>query len=299
LAPIATALAPTDPTVNTNLQLWLLANGTNVTTTGSTVTGWNDQSGLGHNATALNVTSSPPSLQTVITPMALVAATNNGQSFSVVNTGAVLPGTDVINSVYGGAGAFNIPSSSGLSLASGVGSTYFVVLETGVNTDPGFARILGTDLMGNGSYRNVSQGGATLQTYDGSDVRVGTTPVNTGEYVVAAIRFNNTSLGSNNDTALFVNGGKQDFSPAVLSAVNAFNIGYNPAAASPSNPYFQGNIAQLLVYNSPLSDDQVLGISQAIGQADGIFASVPEPSTLLLAAIGLGLALAFKRRQSR
>ena len=276
----ATPLAPNNGSVNSNLQLWL--TGTGIQTSGpgisGTVNGWNDAGSAVNNATAYNVGGATVA-------MFEQATTNNGQSFNVVNFG--LKGT-------AGAGAFN---NSTLTIGAGAGSTYFVIFETGdTNTLPNGSRLINGGT-GNGM-RNLSLLGSNLNGYDnnGHQGYQGNSTVNDSAYHLGVFEISPTAARS-----MLVDGVTQSLNPSSFGiftpAVSSYDLGYINGNAS--SPIYEGNIAQVLIYNTALSSSQIANIGQYIGQQDGIFAApVPEPSTFALAACGaLGLCLAATRRR--
>lgn len=295
----AVPLAPNDPSISANLQLWLRAD-FGVAVSGSTITSWQDFAGNldnssnPRNANAFNI---PLAGQTA--PMAVETVSNGGQTFQVINTGAgtfnsANGGTNNGAGVgSGGSGGFRIPSTENIVLGSGVGSTQFIVVQTDTPNVQN-ARLIGSDLMGVGTaHRNMTQTFTPTDgwgSYDGVTFRQSAIPMDDGDYHVLAVRH------SGSDTILFSDMVQESFGAANLPLINALNIGHNSTVQDVNNRIFKGRMTHILIYNAALSDSQINDISLYLGQATGIF-PVPEPSGFGLLVIGM-MALMRHRRDA-
>lgn len=255
----------------TGLKLWLNATA-GVTTSGSTVTGWADQSGNGHDGS--HTTGSPQ----------LIGGAING--LPAIN----FDGTIDYFALAGGA-----------VLASDSFTIFAVATDTGPSA--GYRNIYSNWDAGN-SWSSVFLG-----TADGdSPARSGR--VTDGLYATNAITDPTTPFISwgvyqgGVNAELFVDGASvgseaQNNLPADISNPNGQRDVSTPSyigrQGSFSGESWQGLIGEVLVYEGALTPQQQ---AEVYGYLNAKWVVVPEPSSLVLAIVsGLGVAVAVSHRR--
>lgn len=144
----------------------------------------------------------------------------------------------------------------------------------------GFDRNLNMD------YRNCA-GSACWSAFTGSGVVPGPV-VTTGQWVFLAVRYD-AGAGS---VVLDVDTTRVSTSGSPGSGWNTVRIGSNPSFVE----FFSGRIDNVFIYHRILSDAEIEAIR--LGGADAILPhGVPEPGTIGLLALGIGMLLAFKLRR--
>ncbi len=256
--------------VTTGLKLWLDATD-GVTTSGATVTGWSDLSGNGHDGSYDS--GAPQLVPGAINGLPAILFNGNGDHFALAG-GQVLSGDS------------------------------FTVFAVAVDTGPeeGDAREIYSNWDDANSWPSqflgtaFGEGGTrTLRFTDGlSAVDVLSTPgspfVSYGVYVGgvnADVYLDGVLVGSNPQNsdpadALNPNGQRDITTPSFIGRQGSFD-----------GEYWQGYIAEVLVYDGALSSED-----QALVAAYLQTKWVPEPGSFLLAAVGI-LGLLIYRRRSR
>jgi len=258
----------------TGLKLWLDAT-TGVTTSGSTVTGWADQSGNAHDG---SYTTGSPQL-----------------------VGGAINGLPAIN--FNGAGDY-FALAGGAVLASDSFTIFAIATDTGA--DLGYRNIYSNWDAGN-SWSSVFLG-----TADGtSPARSGR--VTDGLYAIDAISAPSSPFISwgvyqgGVNAEMFIDGSSvgsaaQNNLPADISNPNGqrdvSTLSFIGQQGSFPGEYWQGLIGEVLVYEGALTVDQQ---AEVYGYLNAKWVVVPEPSSIALTLVALVgvVAAAAKRRRNR
>jgi hypothetical protein len=214
------------PQQSSNLLLWLRSD-VGVTTSSGAVTSWADQSGNGNNATQGTGANRP----------ALTAGSaNSGILPSITFNGS----TDFAN-LSAGASVFAIvkPSSS---VATGVP---FVCGNTS-NSDALIAKTVGTN--------------AALYAYNSStssNVITSSNPISTSNFHVLEATFTPGQSAGTGVGKIYVNGSLEATATNLVQNLNNTSRATNLVGAGIGlTEHFGGDICEILVYSSPLSDTQ-------------------------------------------
>lgn len=257
--------------VTTGLKLWLDAT-QGVTTSGSTVTAWGDQSGNGHDGTYTS--GAPQFIPVAIHGLPAIAFNGSGDYFELAG-GQVLS-TD----------SFTI-----FAVAVDAGSPDGGPREIYSNWDAANSwgsQFIGTDF-GTGSNRTIrftdglsaddvlTSPGSPFITYG-----VYTSGVNADVYLDGALVGSNPQ---NSDPAdvLNPNGQRIITTPSFIGRQGSF-----------TGEYWQGYIAEVLVYDGALSPDDQAAVAAYLEAK-----WVPEPGSFILAAVGIAGLLVYRRRSHR
>ena len=188
------------------------------------------------------------------------------------------------------------------SIMNGNGHTWFAVVRPEVDQNGGQKNAIFGTLTNSNPFSGVvahvsNNANAGYMTRPaGSDVFAnGTTNVNDGGWHILVGRLDSgTTLPL---AEVFTNGpvAEGTANPGILATTNsdAFTLGAERIGGGEN---YLGDIAQILIYDRPLSDPELNQTGFALGQAFGIpNAFVPEPSAAAL--FGLGMLLIFRRRR--
>lgn len=253
--------------VTTGLALWLDAT-QGVATSGSTVTGWTDQSGNGHDGSY--ATGAPQLVPGAINGLPAISFNGNGDYFAL---------------------------AGGQVLSSDSFTIFAVAVDTGTSDEPREiysnwdfgnswpSQFLGTDFGDAGS--------RTLRFTDGLSAAnalaaPGSPFVTYGVYtggVNADIYLDGAIVGSNpqnSDPAdvLNPNGQRDITTPSFIGRQGGF-----------AGEYWQGYIAEVLVYDGALSPEDQAAVAAYLQTK-----WVPEPGSFILASVGIGGLLLYRRR---
>lgn len=256
--------------VTTGLKLWLDAT-QGVATSGSTVTAWTDLSGNGHDGSY--ATGAPQLVPGAINGLPAISFNGNGDYFAL---------------------------AGGQVLSTDSFTVFAVAVDTGVDDGPreiysnwDFAnswpsQFLGTDF--------GDDGARTLRFTDGlSAVNALTAPdspfVTYGVYVGgsnADIYLDGALVGSNAQNsnladAFNPNGQRDITTPSFIGRQGSFG-----------GEYWQGYIAEVLVYDGALSPEDQAAVADYLQTK-----WVPEPGSFVIATVGVAVLLLYRRRSYR
>jgi PEP-CTERM motif len=255
----------------TGLQLWLDST-QGVTTVGSTVTGWADQSGNGHDG---SYTSGAPQLvSSAINGLPAISFNGAGDYFALAN-GQVLPSDQFT--------VFAVATDTGASIGGdreiysnwdGLNSWSSEFLGTSDGSGTDRSGRLTDGLVVSGAVSNPSTPFIMSGVYTGG--------------VNADLLVNGVLAGSNPQNNLPAdvsnpNGQRDLTTPSFIGEQGSF-----------PGEYWQGLIGEVLVYNGALTAEQQTEVYDYL-QAKW----VPEPSSLALLGIGAFASLVIARQRTR
>ena len=256
-------------TYTTDLALWL-ASDLGVTTSGSTVVGWVDQSGNGHDG---SYTYGAPEVGPLINGLPTISFSGNSDHFDLAGGQVLTSDNFTIFTVAVDTGPATGDSREIYSNWDGGNSWSSTFIGTTLGTDPTRSARLTDGLL------SVDQ------------VLAPTTPfILWGAYQGAAnaeLFYNGNSIGSNPQNNLPADGlnpnGQRDLTtPSFIGQQGTF-----------AGEFWQGQIAEVLVYNALLTPDQQAEVFSYLQQK---WTPVPEPTSVVLLALGAASLLALKRR---
>jgi hypothetical protein len=259
--------------VTGDLNLWLKADAGVATDGSGNVTSWADQSGNAHDATPPSTSNEPLLVNNALNGNPVIQFSGAGQFLSIA--GQVLTSQQftilaVVNDTRSsGDGSFREVFSNW----SGTNTTTSVFLGT-AGQSPVRARF--TDDMGGAN--------DPLHTQTG----VGTISNPSSHFIF-------TGVSGATDAAIYQNSNQIADNGAPLSLrdlTGTYNIGTQGGFE-----FWQGDIAELLVYNKELSASELQQDWSYLDQKYGI-SGVPEPGTLIIwSVLGTGAAVALRRRK--
>ncbi len=242
------------------MRLWLKADAGLGTDSAGNLGTWLDQSGNGNNVTSLG--GSKPTLQNgIINNRPVVRMTASNQYLTGVTTAAFKPANITIMAVYRLASAVNWPSIIGQPYyASGWNPPYQAwLLSAGVLTTPQPYSKITTGGVGNGNPSNTTLLGTfalVSSTYDGSNSKI------------------------------YVNGVLQGVQP-VTGPISYGDSGifYVGSSSGTGNDSFNGDLAEILVYDHALSDADRTAAEQYLNLKYQLFQQLPSAPTNLVASV--------------
>jgi hypothetical protein len=287
---IAAQRAPATP-VTTGLVLELRGGAGVTADGGNLVSTWADQSSAGNSvaqATAANQ------------PLLVTGVTNGTQTFDVIRFDGA---TDVLSRTSGVA---NMPTSATGGMiflvyrTSVSGATFQNVYGIGVGTD---ANRISTGLGVGTSWSTRTRtgtAGAAGSTSSVSAAEAGGVPLANTFYAQAAVWDGSGGAASQLSKLLLpsgaiVTGADTGGFPAPAFTATQLNLGMLQTTPS-AGTTFQGDLAEMLVYNTALTTEQQAQVFDYLGTTYGI---VPEPSSVILSLCGLVGAAVMARRKWR
>ncbi len=267
--------------VTDNLRLWLDA-GQGVSTVGNAVSAWNDIT-IGGNFVADNVSQANAGARPTFVPNAI-----NG-----------LPAID-----FDGSNDALINGSTGLGFTGNPGATIFFVGNATSGGEDRFVAFGDT-----GGSRSYQLGADPSWRFNNGNNRFATTPLkNIGNFVAA---FRIDAGDTYNQSEYFLNGLTPAASTGSGGGGNQANLiddelavgagWFAGGAFNNLNSFLDGQIAELIVYEGGLSDEDLNAVGfflQDKYNIDAAFIStaVPEPTTMALGLLGAAGLLARRRR---
>ncbi|MFN8335137.1 MAG: T9SS type A sorting domain-containing protein [Cyclobacteriaceae bacterium] len=209
----------------TSLQLWLTAS-KGLTTSGSNVISWADQAGTGRIATAPGTTARP---------LVIPNSVNGQPRISFDGTTDILELNTNINTTT--PTMFTVMNKG----SAGVTSRIFLSLQN----NQWFGRSAGTNQWG---------------MFNNTDVLSGTTVNNLAFFLLTSVErnYDDVDLSTNGTATTLTNG--TGFSGTSLGSIGASNSGSSGTGLS----FFQGNLAEVLLYTSNLNSAQRLIVENAL-----------------------------------
>ena len=255
----------------TNLALWLDAGQGVTTDTSSNVTLWQDQSGQGHDATVDPVVNSAPVLAANQINGLPAVQFNGGQTLDIA--GQVLTSQQfTIFAVVTDTSDVSSGLSDIFSNWTGANSVQSVFLGTASGIDGVTRSVRFTDDIGGATDPNHTETG------------VGSVPSNTP----LILNGNSTATDAN----IFLDGSLLYDNGAPLST-RELDTPYAVGAQGQNDfEFWQGDIAELIVYNSALSTDDFNAVNNYLDTK-----YLPEPASMAMIAL-LGLPVLARRRRA-
>jgi hypothetical protein len=278
------SLAPTDPSINASLGLWLTDAASNF----DGVT-WADSSGNGNDATTVGLVNINAPVTFAAPTLDLITPTIDQNSSSLAFAGNT---NDLMRStaIFGGSGTNQLTIFSVHSISSFNGG------NSSLTRPVGFGSVAANQAAG-ADYFNLASDPSVRKDNGqiGANNYSGNIPLGTSFIRVARMDANGIDEWFNTSTNL--NPVLSDFGTPFTTSTDDFFLGDLRAGPTPV-PGVNGAgtttsdlaISQVIVYNSALTDVQIEGINEFL------LTPVPEPGSLSL----LGIAgLALLRRRSR
>jgi hypothetical protein len=227
------------PQQASNLALWLRADA-GLTYSGSSVSAWSDQSGNGMNATQTSGTLQPALATGAVNSGVLPTVTFNGSS-QYMSTGP-----DFAN-LSNGASIFVVTQPT-----TSTGTRNFCSFGNSGNSDAVFAQAIGTQ--------------ASLSAYNGTTGSTVTTtshPLTTSQYQLVEAIYQPGSGGGTG--TVYVNGVQQAQATNLVSSLNSITRSDNLIGTGIGlSHYYNGGIAEILVFNATLTTAQRVSIESYI-----------------------------------
>ena len=243
-ANVSTMVAGTfNPTTISGCLLWLdAADSASIVFSGSNVTQWNDKSNSGYNFTQ-GTTASQPTYSAMANGKSAVNFTISSTPKYMTNTSVAFP-------------------------------TNYTIFAVGYNSQTIFARLL-TSIPDSYLFFGSGNGVTQFTTFVGNGTAWNDTTTNATATTVTSLCLmemtnNNTSTG----LIPYINGTAQTAKNGTTATFNGLNIGWQ-TSASTNQQYWNGYIAEILVYNSVLTTTQRQQVEGYLANKWAIQSSLP------------------------